>query len=60
MSPEDIATQAADPDFLAAVLDFYLADENALLDFASQAGVAPEAVAAARRDLPGGILPNWT
>lgn len=60
MSPGDIAAQAADPEFLAAVLDFYLSDEAALLEFTAESGVAPTAVAAARRGLPGGILPNWT
>ncbi|MGS4944210.1 DUF3572 family protein [Meridianimarinicoccus sp. RP-17] len=60
MSPGDIAAQAADPEFLAAVLDFYLADETALLELAADLGRAPEAVAAARRGLPGGVLPHWT
>lgn len=60
MTPGDIAAQAAEPEFLAAVLDFFLADEAALLDFATEAGVAPDTIAAARRGLPGGILPHWT
>jgi hypothetical protein len=60
MNPADIAGQAADPEFLAAVLDFFLSDEGALLGFAAEAGLAPERIAAARRGLPGGTLPHWT
>lgn len=56
----EVAVRAADPEFLAAVLDFYLGDEGALVDFATAEGLAPEAVMAARRDLPGGALPHWT
>lgn len=60
MAAGDIASSAADPEFLAAVLDFYLSDESALVALASGIGVAPEDVAAARRHLPGGMLPHWT
>jgi len=58
--PGDVAARATDPDVLAAVLDFFLADEALLLEFAAGAGIAPDAVAAARRALPGGMLPHWT
>lgn len=60
LSAEDVSAQAADPEFLAAVLDFFLGDDRVLVDFAGQAGLAPEAVVAARAALPGGILPHWT
>jgi len=60
MAAGDIASSAADPEFLAAVLDFYLSDESALVLLAAAIGVAPEDVAAARRHLPGGMLPHWT
>lgn len=60
MAAEDIASAAADPEFLAAVLDFYLSDDSALVVLAAGIGVAPEDVAAARRLLPGGMLPHWT
>ena len=44
---------AAAPGFLAGVLDHLCADEPALLAFAAEAGLAPEAVAAARALLCG-------
>lgn len=64
MSPGDVAASAADPDFLAAVLDFFLSDDRSLVDLADALGRAPADVAAdvaaARRHLPGGLLPHWT
>jgi len=60
IAPADIAARVADPEFLAAVLDFYLADEPALVDFATRAQLDPGAVVAARQALPGGVLPHWT
>lgn len=49
-----IRAAAAEPGFLAGVLDFLLAHEPTLLEFAEEAGLKPEAVAAARRSLPSG------
>lgn len=60
MSPDHMAASAADPEFLAAVLDFFLSDDRALADLAEGPGIAPAEVAAARRRLPGGLLPHWT
>ncbi len=60
MRPDAVAGSAADPEFLAAVLDFYLSDDRSLLDFAAARGIAPADVIAARRNLPGGTLPHWT
>ena len=60
ISPGDVAASAGDPDFLAAVLDFYLSDEASLVDLATALGIAPEDVPAARMHLPGGMLPHWT
>jgi hypothetical protein len=51
--PGDIRARAQDPAFLGGVLDFLLAWEPHLLAFARQAEIAPEAVATARRKLPG-------
>lgn len=51
--PEDLRARAGEPAFLAAVLDHLLADERLLLAFAAEAGLAPEAPAAARARLPG-------
>jgi Protein of unknown function (DUF3572) len=50
----DIKERAADPDFLAGVLDFLLQDEGLLVRFAESEGIPPELPASARRKLPGG------
>lgn len=60
MTADDIAPSAGDPEFLAAVLDFFLSDDSALVALAAAIDVAPENVVAARRHLPGGMLPHWT
>ncbi len=44
---------AAEPGFLAGVLDFVAAHEPTLLSFAEATGTPPGAVLAARRALPG-------
>ena len=48
LMPGDLRRQAAEPGFLAAILDHIAADERLLLAFAADAGVEPEAVARAR------------
>lgn len=54
MGPENVRRAAADPAFLPAVLDFILAHEADLLDFAAHLGIEPRHVSAARGLLPGG------
>ena len=49
---------ASDPGFLAGVLDFLMADENALLAFCQNSEIAPEAPGRARALLPG-AAPDW-
>jgi len=53
LGPETIRRAAGDPAFLPAVLDFILAHEADLLDFAAHLGIDPKHVTAARRLLPG-------
>jgi hypothetical protein len=48
------------PAFLAAVLDFVLADDSRVLALAEKVGVPPTDIALRRAALPGGDLPNWT
>ena len=60
MVPSDLAAQAAEPDFLAALLDFLLSDEASVLAFAHDMGFAPTILLQARSGLPGGQLPHWT
>lgn len=48
---DDIKARMADDGFLAAVLDFLLADESSLLAFAEADGLAPETPMLARMKL---------
>ena len=57
MGPEMIRKAAADPGFLAGVLDHIAADEPLLLAFAEHAGVKPQTVERAHM-LLGGQLPS--
>lgn len=50
----EIRRAAAEPGFLAGVLDFVLAHEPTLNAFCAETGVAPPSVMAARRVLPTG------
>ena len=50
-----IRKAAAEPGFLAAVMEHLLADETLLLAFAANEGMMPESVVAAARHL--GIVP---
>ena len=59
-STEQMRARAADPEFLGFVLDFLLADEEALLAFAREVGIPPDRPLRARGALPGGALPHWT
>ncbi len=56
----DLKAQAADPAFLAAVLDFVTMDDAWLVAFCDSAGLAYQDPMAARQALPGGALPDWT
>lgn len=58
--PTELRARAAEPEFLGFVLDFLLADEAALLAFAADSGLPPEAAGRARAALPGGDAPDWT
>lgn len=53
IAPESLRGIAHDPAGLGAVLDYLLGWEPLLLDFAAAADIPPEAVARARRKLPG-------
>ena len=49
-----VRSAAAEPGFLAGVLDFILAHEPTLIRFCEQTGIDPQTVAGARRALPLG------
>jgi hypothetical protein len=53
IGPGDIRAAAAEPGFLAAVLDHVASDEALLLAFAANAGISPGSVAGARAALSG-------
>src|SRR5438445_10911201 len=53
IGPATLRHAAADPAFLAGVLDFLLADEPLLIAFASHASVEPERIGRARRAFDG-------
>ena len=55
-----IADAAAQPEFLAGVLDFLLQDDAWVIRFAEAAGLRPTDPAAARALLPGGQQTHWT
>jgi hypothetical protein len=53
IAPQQLRNAAAEPEFLAGVLDHLGAEEALLLAFAAHAGIDPADVARARRALPG-------
>lgn len=54
ISAGEIRAAAAEPGFLAGVLDFLLAHEPSVMAFAAATDTDPASLAAARRVLPGG------
>ena len=53
LGPHNLRAAAADPGFLAAVLDYVAGDEPLLIAFAADQGLPPERIAAARRAMEG-------
>jgi hypothetical protein len=53
IDPAQVRQAAAEPHFLAAVLEHLAQDESLLLAFAAESSIRPEAVSAARRTLGG-------
>lgn len=58
LGPHNLRRAAADPGFLAAVLDYIVADERLLLAFAAHESLDPAKVARARESL-GGAPPSY-
>jgi hypothetical protein len=50
---DDLRARAADPELLAAVLDFLLAEDALLLEFSASEGLDTKHLHAARHALPG-------
>jgi hypothetical protein len=59
-APGDLVAGAADPGFLAAVLEFVLTDDSLVMGFCDAAGYPYSAPLEARSALPGGEVPHWT
>ncbi len=57
---ENLRQAADEPAFLAGVLDFLLADERVLTDFAAQLDVPPERISAARRVMAGPYAESYS
>jgi hypothetical protein len=58
MIPTAFRERGADPELLGAVMDYVLAFDDRLLNFAAFAQVKPASIVAARRSLPGSA-PEW-
>ena len=56
----ELRNRAADPEFLAAVLDFLLQDDRWVVAFCDAEGHPYTAPQAARAAQPGGAVTNWT
>lgn len=59
-SANDIAGNAAQPEFLGSVLDFLLTDDAWVTEFCNAVALPYEAPMQARAALPGGEVFNWT
>lgn len=59
-SVADLRGGSQSAEFLGFVLDHILQSDSLILDFAAEAGLAPEVPAQARASLPGGHAPEWT
>jgi hypothetical protein len=56
----DLRSRAADPVFLASVVDFLMLDDAWVIDCAQAQGWPPQDIMQIRAGLPGGDQPNWT
>ncbi len=55
IGPESLREGASDPQFLAGVVDYLLADESLLFLFAESQGIGVDEPQKARRALPGAM-----
>jgi len=59
-SAGELRARAAEPDFLASVLDFLLMDDAWVVAFCNAAGCGYDEPMVARQALPGGAGMHWT
>jgi hypothetical protein len=50
---DDLRERAGEPEFLAAVMDFLMSDEELLMTFCSETSIDPKDLQIARMALPG-------
>ena len=55
----EVRTRAAEPEFLAAVLDFLMLDDAWVMGFCGAAGLPCDTPRAARAALPGAAVEDW-
>ena len=60
VSEAELRARAAEPEFLASVLDFLTMDDAWITGFCDAHGLSYTLPIRARAALPGGDLPNWT
>lgn len=60
IDPGQISALAAQPSFLAAVMDFVLEADARVIGFCDAQGLRYSEIGQARAHLPGGDVPNWT
>lgn len=53
LGPQTLRAAAADPSFLAAVLEFLMSDDSLVVEFAERQGLRPTLIALARHRLDG-------
>ncbi len=59
-SESDLRQRAGEPEFLGAVLDFLMMDDEWVTGFCDSRGHAYDLVMRARMSLPGGAQTHWT
>jgi hypothetical protein len=59
-SVSDLATAARQPEFLGAMMDFIMSQDDWIIAASEAVGLPPEKWVRARSGLPGGAVPDWT
>ncbi len=59
-SVADITRKAAQPEFLASIVDFVMTDDAYVIGWAADTGRKPETAMQIRAGLPGGASWEWT
>lgn len=60
VSLRDMRDQAEKPEFLAAVIDFVMQEDDRVLEFCASVTLPPERLQQIRAALPGGASEHWT